>query len=186
MLNASFEQLLPTCWPRDHVTNGGHQQPVPGVTAMMEHWGLITNVALLLQPIGEQYYVTRTHQPIGEQQGWEWWGARGWCLISNVSVVTVRILEWSARHTTSTVRHGPGRQEWQTYVSRTHCIGLIIIIISQIWMVNTWTWCRECCTPESNRHPGPRHQESAPPRDSQDRHCYGQPQGRSRTWNAEH
>ena len=51
-------------------------------------------------------------------------------------------------------------------------------------MVNTWTWCRECCTPESNRHPGPRHQESAPPRDSQDRHCYGQPQGPSMTWNA--
>ena len=48
-------------------------------------------------------------------------------------------------------------------------------------MVNTWTWCRECCTPESNRHPGPRHQGSAPPRDSQDRHCSGQPQGRSRT-----
>ena len=68
--------------------------------------------------------------------------------------------------------------------SRTHCIGLIIIIISQIWMVNTWTWCRECCTPESNRHPGPRHQESAPPRGSQDRHCYGQPQGPSMTWNA--
>ena len=68
--------------------------------------------------------------------------------------------------------------------SRTHCIGLIIIIISQICMVNTWTWCLECCTPESNRHPGPRHQESAPPRDSQDRHCSCQPQGPSTTWNA--
>ena len=44
--------------PADHVTNGGHQQPVPGVTAVMEHRGLITNVALVLQPIGEQYQVT--------------------------------------------------------------------------------------------------------------------------------
>ena len=58
--------------PADHVTNGGHQQPVPGVTAVMEHRGLITNVALLLQPIGEQYYATRTHQPIGEQHHVTW------------------------------------------------------------------------------------------------------------------